>query len=162
MGDAIGGRVLVVSDELARAQAHAAELARGGVATFATNEVAAACERLRDEVFDAVVADLGESELSCLAVVRSAARAQPPVRVVCILSEARAGTQAGGWAIREAAFACLPHDVATQDIVLSVSSAMEAHRVFTSMRRPADRGVDTASMAGAEAPGGSAGGVSWR
>ena len=158
MGDGGGGRVLLVTDELSRAKVHAAELARAGITTVATNEVAAACERLRDEPFDVVVADLGESELSYLAVVRGAARAQPPTRVVCLLPDVSSGTHAGSSAIREAAFACLPHGADAERVVLSVRAAMEAHRAFTSMSGTAGRD----RVARAEVPGYGGGGVSWR
>ena len=160
MGDGGSGRVLVVSDVLSRTEAHGAWLAREGIATLTTNEVAAACERLRAEAFDAVLADLGASEVSCLAVVRSAARAQPPARVVCIVPEGSSGTRAGGSAIREAEFACLLRGTAAERVVQSVLAAMEAHRTFASMSGAADT-AGTGAVARAEVPHYGGGGVSW-
>ena len=150
--------MLIVSDELSRAEAHGAELAREGIATVATNEVATACERLRHEPFDAVVADLGESELSCLAVVRSAVRAQPSARVVCIVPESASGTRAGGSAICDAAFACFPRGTDAVCVVQSVVAALEVHRAFGSMSGM----VGTGGVARTAAPHYGGGGVSWR
>ena len=152
------GRVLVVCDVRERAEARAAALVRAGVAALATGEVATACERLRREAFDAVVADLGASELSCLAVVRSAARAQPPVRVVCLIPDNSLGTRAGVSAIREAAFACLPSDAHPEQVLASVREALDARRALASIGEPAggSRGAVRPE------PHHSGGGQSWR
>jgi DNA-binding NarL/FixJ family response regulator len=95
--------------------------------------MADAWARLCHEPFDAVVADLGGSELSFLTVVRSAARAQPPVRVVYIIPSSASGTCAGGSAIREVEFAYVLRGTDALRVVQSVLAAMEQHRAFGSM-----------------------------
>lgn len=133
MGDGGAGRVLIVGDTLARADARASELAGGGVEAVVAGEVALGCELLRSQRFDVVVADLGSSELGCLAIVRGASRAQPPVRAVCLLPEGVPASRTGSSAIREAAFACLPQGSAAAEVRASVEAALRAQGALASL-----------------------------
>jgi DNA-binding NtrC family response regulator len=158
MGQGGFGRVLVVGDTPARAETRAAELARAGIEAVIAGEVAAGCELLRYERFEAVLADLDGSELGCLAIVRGASRAQPPVRVVCLVPDGASVSRTGSSAIREAAFACLPHGAGGDDVLASVRAALDAHRAHAALEGTGG-GSRTAAGSGARRSGR---GQTWR
>ena len=127
-------RVLVVSDEPVRARELADALANETLTTFAVGEVAAACARLRQERFDAVVADMQVPDFSCVAVLRCAAAAQPPARVICVFG-GPALSRTTWSAIREVAFACLDREAGVEGVREQVQAALAAQQALTEMYR---------------------------
>ena len=127
-------RVLVISDEPVRARELADALANDTLTTFAVGEVAAACARLRQERFDAVVADMQIPDFSCVAVLRCAAAAQPPARVICVFG-GPASSRTTWSAIREVAFAGLEREAGVEGVREQLQAALDAQLALTGMYR---------------------------
>ena len=143
------GRVLVVSDEPERARELAAALTADDLKVQALSELAAACASVRREHFDVVVADLWSPDFSCVALLRCAASAQPPARVVCMFGAA-ASSRTTWLAIREAAFACLRREAGASAVREQVQAALDAHLELTQMYQASGGSRAVASTASRE------------
>ena len=133
MDDGDVGRVLVMSDEPARGDELAAALRSDRLAVLAVGDVPTACERLRSDVFDVVVADVRAPDFGALAVLRSALQARHPVRAVFVFLDPAATSKATESAIREAAFACLQRTAGADGVRRHVRAALDAQRAHAEM-----------------------------
>ena len=125
-----GGRVLVVSDDAARASMLVAALAADGHDLDAVLDVASACERLRAGGPEVVITDFTAPDFGVLAVLRCAARAEPPARVVCRFADGGRATARTDLAIREAAFAWIDGPRGTDEVLAATRTAVAARHAL--------------------------------
>jgi DNA-binding NtrC family response regulator len=126
----LGGRVLVVSDDAAHASTLVAALTADGYEVDAVLDVASGCERLRIGGPEVVVADFAAPDFSVLAVLRCAARAEPPARVVCRFVDGGRVTERTELAIREAAYAWLDARAGAAEVLLAIREAVAARHAL--------------------------------